>query len=61
MDGRSQIMAVFCSRFCASHGWLAEKLGMRKEGVRRQALFENGAFVDVVQFGLLQEEFRRGD
>ncbi|MDT8375589.1 MAG: GNAT family protein [Mariprofundaceae bacterium] len=36
---------------------LAKKLGMRQEGIRRQALFENGAFVDAVEFGLLKGEF----
>ncbi len=36
---------------------LAEKLGMTREGNRRLALFENGEFVDAVEFGLLKEEF----
>ncbi|NWF37930.1 GNAT family N-acetyltransferase [Mariprofundus sp. NF] len=35
---------------------LATKLGMKQEGVRRQALFENGSFVDAVEFGLLKGE-----
>lgn len=36
---------------------LAGKLGMTREGIRRQALFENGEFVDAVEFGLLKGEF----
>ncbi|PCH54298.1 MAG: GNAT family N-acetyltransferase [Flavobacteriaceae bacterium] len=35
---------------------LAAKLGMRQEGVRKQALFENGVFVDAVEFGLMKGE-----
>ena len=35
---------------------LARKLGMQQEGIRRQALFENGAFVDAIEFGLVQGE-----
>jgi len=36
---------------------LARKLGMKQEGVRRQALFENGEFVDAIEFGVVKEEF----
>ena len=34
---------------------LAEK--MKKEGLRRKALFKNGAYYDIVEFGVLKEEF----
>lgn len=36
---------------------LAEDLGMKEEGIRRQAAFKNGTYVDVVEFGVLQHEF----
>jgi len=36
---------------------LALKLGMVQEGVRRKALFENGEFVDLIEFGILKTEF----
>jgi RimJ/RimL family protein N-acetyltransferase len=32
-------------------------LAMRQEGVRRQAYFKGGKFVDVIEFGVLREEF----
>jgi len=32
---------------------LAARLGMREEGVRREALFKSGSFHDVVEFGVL--------
>jgi ribosomal-protein-alanine N-acetyltransferase len=37
---------------------LAVKLGMRQEGIRRKAAFKNGKFVDLIEFGLLKQEFR---
>jgi RimJ/RimL family protein N-acetyltransferase len=36
---------------------LAERLGMREEGVRRQAAYKNGAYVDIVEYGALREEY----
>jgi ribosomal-protein-alanine N-acetyltransferase len=32
---------------------LAEKLGMEKEGVRKEALFNNGKFHDVIEYGIM--------
>lgn len=34
-----------------------EKLGFRREGVRRDALFMDGAFHDAIQMGILEDEF----
>lgn len=39
---------------------LARALGMRKEGLRRSAAFKNQQFVDVIEFGMLYEEFISG-
>ena len=36
---------------------LAVALGMKQEGTRRQAAYKLGRYVDVVEFGLLKEEF----
>jgi len=36
---------------------LAIKLGFTQEGLRRKALFNNGTFQDVVEYGLLKDEF----
>lgn len=35
---------------------LAGRLGMEQEGVRRAAIYENGKFVDVLEFGLIVED-----
>ncbi len=37
---------------------LAERLGMKEEGVRRQAAFKNGKFSDIIEFGVLGHEFK---
>lgn len=45
--------------YCGTHSenigmqTLALKLGMREEGRRRDAIFKNGKFADVVEYGLL--------
>jgi ribosomal-protein-alanine N-acetyltransferase len=36
---------------------LAESLGMREEGRQRRAFFKNGAYEDIILYGLLSEEF----
>lgn len=36
---------------------LALALGMRQEGVRRQAAYKSGKYVNVVEYGMLREEF----
>jgi [ribosomal protein S5]-alanine N-acetyltransferase len=36
---------------------LAEYLGMKREGVRREALFKHGRFVDIFDYGVLKTEF----
>ena len=36
---------------------LAERLGMREEGRRRDAAFKSGRYVDIVEFGVLSGEF----
>jgi len=32
---------------------LAEKLGMQKEGVRKDAIFKNGKYYDIVEYGII--------
>lgn len=36
---------------------LATYLGMVKEGVRRQAAFKEGKYIDVIEFGVLRHEY----
>lgn len=37
---------------------LAAYLGMRKEGRRKEALYKNGEYVDIIEYGLLRKNFR---
>ena len=36
---------------------LAEKLGMKQEGIRREALYKDGSYRDVIEYGILEHEF----
>jgi ribosomal-protein-alanine N-acetyltransferase len=50
---------IGCATFDGNIGMkkLACALGMSEEGIRRQAVFKNGKYLDVVEFGLLKHEF----
>lgn len=37
---------------------IGEKLGFKQEGRRRQAIFKDGVYVDVLEYGLLAAEFQ---
>ena len=39
---------------------LGEKLHFLREGVRRKALYKDGVFWDIYEYGLLKEEWRDG-
>jgi RimJ/RimL family protein N-acetyltransferase len=53
------LQRIACGTFADNRAMcsLAKKLGMAQEGVRRQAAFKHGAYLDVVEFGMLREEF----
>ncbi len=36
---------------------LATYLGMKQEGVRRQAAFKNGKYLDIIEYGVLKPEY----
>lgn len=36
---------------------LAESLGMLSEGVRRKAVFSDGEYIDILEYGVLKDEF----
>lgn len=40
---------------------LYEKLGFKKEGIMRQAVFKNGKYVDLYLYAILKSEFRQAD
>jgi len=50
---------IACGTVAANRGMrrLAEELGMTEEGVRRQAVWTDGAHQDIVEYGLLAGEW----
>lgn len=38
---------------------LIEKFGFKKEGVLREAKFQNGKFIDIYRYGLLRSEYNK--
>ncbi|WP_196008112.1 GNAT family N-acetyltransferase [Clostridium tyrobutyricum] len=51
---------VYCGTFSENIGMqkLAEKLGFNKEGIRCEAEFKNGKYVDIIEFGLLKRNWK---
>lgn len=49
---------IHCGTLATNVGMqhLARHLGMREEGRRREAAFKNGRFVDVLEYGVLENE-----
>ena len=50
---------IYCGTFETNKEMrhLAEQLGMREEGRRRESAFKDGKFIDVVEYGVLRSEF----
>ena len=50
---------IYCGTAASNEGMkrLAIALGMREEGIRREQLFLEGRWVDVVEYGVLRSEF----
>lgn len=38
---------------------VADKFGMKREGIRRKALFLNGEYTDLYEYGILRDEYTR--
>lgn len=51
---------IYCGTIASNEAMqkLAQKLGMREEGRRRESFFKEGSYIDVVEYGLLEKEFR---
>lgn len=56
---RLNLHKVYCGTSEHNMGMqkLAAKLGMIQEGVRRQAMYKFGRYVDLFEYGVLREEF----
>lgn len=49
---------IYCGTSSANLGMqkLAIKLGMKEEGLRKDAIFKNGQYFDIVEYGILSSE-----
>jgi RimJ/RimL family protein N-acetyltransferase len=49
---------IYCGTSSENLGMqkLAEKLGMKKEGTRKDAIFKNGKYIDILEYGILSHE-----
>jgi RimJ/RimL family protein N-acetyltransferase len=56
---RLNLHRVACGTFASNKAMqgLALDLGMKEEGRRRQAAFVGGKFVDVIEYGVLRDEY----
>lgn len=56
------LMRIYCGTAASNEGMkkLARVLRMKHEGTRRSHLFLDGAWVDVMDFGILRSEFING-
>ena len=57
MNLNLQRVELFCNVSNTRAQHVYEKAGFVREGIRRKARFKNGSFIDVIQYGILREEF----
>lgn len=57
---RLNLYRIYCGTSSENIGMqkLAEKLYMVKEGVRRSAMYKMNKYVDIMEYGLLRDEFK---
>jgi len=50
---------ISCQTFENNHGMrkMATALGMKEEGLRRQAAFKEGKYIDVIEYGIIRDEY----
>jgi ribosomal-protein-alanine N-acetyltransferase len=53
---------IACGTFALNKGMirLALSLGMKEEGRRREAAFKEGQYLDVIEFGIIRDEYLKG-
>lgn len=53
------LFRIYCGTFATNAAMikLAEKLKMQQEGIRRKAIFKDGKYTDIIEFGVLADEF----
>lgn len=56
---RLNLHRVYCGTLDGNKGMmkLAQKLKMVEEGIRREAIFKHGKYIDIIEYGVLHNEF----
>jgi ribosomal-protein-alanine N-acetyltransferase len=56
---RLNLHRIYCGTITGNKGMikLAAKLKMKEEGLRRQAIYKNGQYLDIYEYGVLKEEY----
>jgi len=56
---RLNLHRIYCGTIEGNEGMkkLATKLNMRQEGVRRQAIYKHGQYLDIIEYGILRTEY----
>lgn len=51
---------IYCGTTAENTGMkkLALKIGMKQEGIRREAFYKHGKFQDIIEYGILKNEFQ---
>lgn len=58
---RLNLHRIYCGTLEGNEGMkkLAVKLKMKEEGIRRQAIYKHGKYIDIIEYGILRDEYRR--
>ena len=56
---RLNLHRIYCGTLEGNEGMkkLAEKLNMKEEGLRREAIFKNGSYYSILEYGVLKSEY----
>ena len=56
---RLNLHRIYCGTLEGNEGMrkLAKKLKMKEEGMRREAIFKNGVYQNIIEFGVLKNEY----
>lgn len=56
---RLNLHRIYCGTIAGNTGMekMTKKLKMKEEGRRREAVYKNGAYHDVIEYGVLREEY----
>ncbi len=60
---RLNLHRIYCGTIKGNMGMkkLAKKLCMTEEGRRREAIFKNGEYFDIIEYGVLRKEFNHNN